>query len=314
MRVAVPRKFPFASEVGQPRPERAEPRLLPLNEPRPFGRAVSVSRGNLSATQDEDRNFAPPLAISAIDRPPAPAAARPIGSPFHLVLAGVVILAIGAVGGVAFLRFIGPAQESVTAALPAAATSPQADGKAGPVSPPASMPHPAAAAIIPSPPLARHAEAANAAPKSPQAGAAAVPAPASGHAPDRPTAIAAKTKAAAAATGLVRDHRAVSPSASDHRFGHTRIAARHAHPGPLREAGPLKPPPRSARSSALRQSERPSRSARSSGTASDQAASFARLMTQLTEPTKPADQSLSPPAAAAADPFAPRNANGSAPQ
>jgi hypothetical protein len=38
----------------------------------------------------------------------------------------------------------------------------------------------------------------------------------------------------------------------------------------------------------------------------DQAASFDRLMNQLTGPTRPADQSLSPPAAGAPDPFAQR--------
>jgi hypothetical protein len=328
MRGAVPRKFPFAGEVEQPRPDRAEPRLAPLNEPLPFRHPAGLSPSGLAVPRDEDRKVAAPLAISALDRPPVSAAARPMGSRFHLAIAGLLILAIGAVGGAAFLRFLGPAQEAVTAAPPAAAPSPQAGGTAGLVPPPAPTPYPAMAAAIPRPSLIPHAAGDNAAAKPPHVGPQATPVPpldraaaspmsVAGHATDRRPAIADAdaTRTAAAATDRAQDYRAARRSTANHRPAHPRTMARHAQSWPLREVKPGQPPSRSAQSSALRQAERPSRSAPPSATAPpDQAAAFDRLMEQLTEPTKPTDRALSPPAAGAPDPFAPRRADRSTPQ
>jgi hypothetical protein len=324
-----------AARSQKPRPERAEPRLLPQNAPLPFRRPAAANAGILSATREDEPPAPIPTKLLGVDRRPA-TSARPVRALPFLAVAGLVALAVTVLAGVGFLMFTAPAKETVAASGSNAAEAPPAYHEPGPTSPETTTSRAAAAAVIPRPTLAQQTVPDNAAPKSqsnvapsqpPAPPASAPPAPAAGPAerpvmatsgaaerPATATSGAAERPATATSGAAERpamatpatniatrsasttaqdaasDRRAVSPATSEHRHTHTRIVARHAHFHSAREA---------------RASEQQARSARfPTPRASEQAASFERLVTQLTQPGKPVDQSLSPPAPGAPDPFA----------
>ncbi len=301
----------------EPRPERAEPRLLPSNAPMPLRRPAAANPGILSATREDEPNLLMSPALAGADRRPVTAMSRPAGVFPYLVVAGLVDLAVGAFAGVRFLMLTMPSTEMAAAARGDAAVPPHANPEPEPTSPQATTSHPAAPAAIPSPPPAHPMAADNADAKSPgnvapassptpPSGAAPVsPAPASGHAASPATShAAAATKvaaqSAAAAGGSPSDHPAAPRPTGNHRSAHTRIAERRSHARSLPEMRSPAPHSRSASTLTSPQSE--------------PATSFDRLVTQLTEPAKPVDQSLTPPAPGAADPFAPRPSDGQSAQ
>ena len=325
MRGEILRNLSF-SRARAPQPDRTEPRLVPANAPLPFRRAPDQNPV-LSARLDDEPSL--PTANITADQRAVPAAARPAAPLRELALAGCVVLGVGIVAGAGFLLLPLPSTES------AGTTAPNAPGPL-PANPPAA-PTPSAAtpatatATIPGGSNAQHAAADHsAAPSPPVAAPALLPA-----APVRASPAVAAVAAAPAvksprtavpATGVsaappaakahpVPDKRAAALQTEMHRPAHVRRAVQHARLEAARDTRPSQPQSHSAQFPAARQplpsqpSERPARSARPSTSAgADQAASFDRLMNQLTGPARPAsaDQALSPPAADAPDPFAQR--------
>lgn len=186
----------------------------------------------------------------------------------------------------------GPQAPHPTAIDPAA--KPQA--AVAPAPPPAlptgapSAPHPAAldpaaksqAAVAPAPPPALPAS-------PPPAKAASVSDTATKAAAPTDSNVAAPSPSAT--TAPLPERAATNSSPALHRPVHSRAERRHPHQRSVHRARAPEPQSRSARTGA----ERP-----------DQAASFDRLMNQLTEPTSPRpapDRSLTPPAAGSPDPF-----------
>ncbi len=289
----------------EPRPERAEPRLLPANAPLPFRRPATANPGILSATREDEAKPMSP-ALSVADRRPAPATARPRRGLAYFAVAGLIAIAVSAAAGVGFVRFTAPSKETVAAVRRDAAEPPQADRQPWPISPEATPPHLAAPAAIPSPPLAQQAAAANVEPKSqdnaarallptlPSSAAPASAAPVSGRAVSPTAQAAAPTSVAPlpapAAGDSPPDHPAAPRPTGNHRAAHARTAERRIHSRSLSEVRSPEPHSRPAHSSTLPQAE--------------QATSFDRLVTRLTAPPAPVDEALTPPAPGAADPFA----------
>jgi hypothetical protein len=305
MRGGILHKPSFTARPQEPSRERAEPRLVPPDVLRPLRRSPIADPGVLSAPRDSEPTPLKSPAISPADRLPIAAARHPAGLLPYFALAGFATLAIGIVAGIWFLQPEAPAKNTVIVSGQAAAELPRANRAPGPISPEASRSAVIATSATPSVPGTKPPTANYAAPK-PQANAGqaappasldnkppALAAPLPGHGAGSPVAatnIAAPPPAHAKAKDSTGDHHTMSPATGYHRPVHARAEPRHAR---LRTArndrspAPLSP---SAQTATPRES--------------DQAASFDRLMTQLTEPNKPAGQSLTPPAAGAVDPFA----------
>jgi hypothetical protein len=339
----------------EPRPERAEPRLYPADAPLPFRRPAIGSATSLSASpEDEPESMISP-AVSALDRRPAPAARR-VGAVPYLAVAGLVVLAAGGVAGMRLLVPTPSGRVTAVAAADGAATPPQASGGSGAASPGTAASPPAVAVAIPSAPVAPHAAADSGTSKSPENVAPVIsprPSVSAAHAPaattsehiaDPASKAAATTKVAAEPTGPAKDtardsaaaRRTASPPTGAHRPARIRIAEPHAHVRDAREVRSGEPKSGSTRTAVARQSEGPSRSAQILAPRQvDQAASFDRLMNQLTESTKPAEQTrpaektqpgaqteqtrpaeqmLTPPAAGAPDPFSQHDSGEASPQ
>lgn len=377
MRSEVLRNLSLVKRPPEMQPDRAEPRLFPVSEPVPLRRPASPNLGDLSVTRAENRKPAVGLsAVSALDRPPASAAARPKLTLSSITLAGAVVLAVSAIGAAGLLRSIGPAKETGNAAPSTATIQPQVDSQSQPVAAPAPPPNPSALPAIPTPPPTKQATADTAvsrAPKSPNnvvPGAKPLPVsalPISAAAATRriaahPTSTGAPTNPLASPAPAAREaaqgHRGAIASSSDEHLAHPQIVARHIRLRPYHEARALDPPSpvvHQAESSkpepgTIHRSEAPKPAARvtrevraadrqshpaheirsqqpqprsteaAAPRQADQAASFARLMTQLTQPSSdakpaapaatPGASALTPPAAGAADPFAERGAGG----
>jgi hypothetical protein len=293
MRGGILRNRSLTARPRQPGPERAEPRLFSPNPPRPFPRPATANPAVLAATRDDRPNPSGPGAIPATDRRPVSA----VGNPNHLVyisLAGLVLFALAA-----FLWFSAPAGQTVATSLGTVSTPPPPVRLPEPI-PPEAAPPPSAAATSPGEADVPRPAAGAAAPSSPPAISSK---PASANLASLPASQAGAARVAAppsSAKNLAPDHPAASPPAGNHRAARIRAALPHPHLRAARDHRPPAPQPRSAQSPPQRES--------------DQAASFDRLVNQLTEPTKPGDpgptllapgsQSLTPPAPGAEDPFA----------
>ena len=338
----------------EPRPERAEPRLYPADAPLPFRRPAIDSAASLSASPEDEPASVMSPTVSALDRRPAPAARR-VGALTYLAVAGLVVLAAGGVAGVRLLVPTPSAPVTAAASIGDAATPPEAKGGPGPG--PGVATSPPAAVAIPGVPRVPPSAANNAAAKSqrdvvapvvrPQSSVSAAHAPAattSEHTAGPASKAAAATKVAAEPAGPAKDtardsapaHRAASPLIGAHRPARIRIAEPHAHVRTARDARTPESKSSSTRTTLARQPERPPRSAQISAPGQvDQAASFDRLMNQLTasakpaeqtrpaqksqpggqaEQTRPAEQMLTPPAAGAPDPFSQHNSGEASPQ
>jgi hypothetical protein len=288
----------------EPPAERTEPRLLPVNAPLLFRHPAAPDPGILFAAREDDPKPAMGPAPLVADRRPAAPASRPVRAlPFVVIAA---LIALGAAAGVGSLMFRAPSGETVSAPKGTVAEQRQTTTEPGPTPPEAATPHPAASAATPSLPPAQPAAdntetksqgnvAQAASPTTPSAPPPKSAAPAPGPASKAVTpqvAEAAKIAAQPApATGDSPGGRpAVRHSRGDHRPAHPRVAERHVLPRSRSEV--RLPAPRTLSTQSATQPQ------------PDQAASFGRLVTQLTAPTKSIDQSLSPPAPDAADPFA----------
>jgi hypothetical protein len=324
------------SRARPPRADRAEPRLLPPDAPLPFRRPGDQNPGILSTTPDDapPPPTAPAIFIADL-RPAAPR--RPAGSLRDLALAGCVVLGVGAVAGAGFMLLTPPSTESggsaahnapepappnppappassaaaataatATAAIPGAADAPPAGTRRSPAAPPA--------AAAPDLPPVAHPQSLPGRPSAAKAARAYSPVAKFPRTAVSATGVPAKPIAAEAHS--VPDNRTAVPPTEMRRPAHPRTVARHVRLEGARGNRGGEPQSRSARFAAARQplpprpSERPAGSARSSAPPqADQAASFDRLMNQLTGPGRlaaPTDQSLSPPAAGAPDPFGQR--------
>jgi hypothetical protein len=278
----------------EPGAERAEPRLLPPHLPRPFPRAVTANPGILSATRDDEPKPANSAAILAPARRPVAAVRHPATSLLFVALAGFVLVALAG-----FWWFAAPARKTVAATESSAPASAQAVLLPKPKSSEAPRPPPTTVAAIPVGPDKKPPAAGGAAPK-PQTEVAQpsppVPAkPASHHVaslPASPSGADVAAEAPSLAKSRAQDHHLISPPTGTHRAARIRTAPPQAHLRPSRDHRPPEAQFRATQPPPVRQSE--------------QAASFDRLLNQLTDPTKPGDQSLTPPAAGAEDPFAQR--------
>jgi hypothetical protein len=318
------------SRAHPPRRDRAEPRLLPANAPLPFRRPAdqdptsfsAIRNEGVSATRgDEPRPSPAPVIFTADQRPPPDVRhrARPLR---ELALAGCIVLGVGAVAGAGFLLLAPPQTDS---AGPTARNVSEPAASNSSASPTPSAPSSASAtAAIPNASDTQHGATghsaapspAGAAPEMPAAvrpeappnntSAKAMPAPSPAPKPAR-TAIAATHVAAeppAAKPHPAPDKRAAVPQIEARRPVHPRPAVRHVR----LEAAHETPPPQAkfdAAQSPPRPPERPAPTALSSTSPQmDQAASFDRLINQLTGPARPPDQALTPPAPGLPDPFA----------
>lgn len=316
MRDGVLRRLSFGPATGGPRPPREEPRLVPPDRPSPFPRPTNPDPEFGSGVADGEPGIVTLPTLRVADRSAAAPSRRAAGSLPFLAIAGCVAIAIVAIVGVGFLRFAAPENAAATA-------SGHDFSSATPVKtePATAPPAPAAAtSALPAAIPAQPAPVTAPAPKLPQDVATAPPPSPSGNAPsqdvaaaappspsgDGPSGRAASVSAAGektVSTAAARSLAAAPPvegaqSGAEHSAGHfspkisrtihTRAAARHIHLRSAHLARPPEPQPRPAPRS------------------SDQAASFDRLMGQLTGPAKPAGAVLTPPDAGAPDPFVAR--------
>ncbi len=327
MRGEILRNLSF-SRARPPQADRTEPRLVPANALLPFRRAPDQNPV-LSTRLDDEPSL--PVANITGDQRAVPAATRPAGPLRELALAGCIVLGVGIVAGAGFLLLPLPSTESADTTAPNSRGPSPANPPAAPTPSAAEATTATATATIPGGSNAQHAGADHsAAPAPPVAAPVSLPAAPVKESPAEAAVAAAPAvkspKTAVAATDVsaappaaeahpAPDKRAAAPQTEMHRPAHLRRAVRHARLEAARDTRPPQPQSHSAQFPAARRplpsqsSERPVRSARPSTSAgADQAASFDRLINQLTGPARPApaDQALSPPAADAPDPFAQR--------
>jgi hypothetical protein len=301
----------FSARPPEPKPERAEPRLVLPNAPRPLHRPPAADLSVLSATRyDEPKPLISP-AISPADRLPVAAARRPAGLLSLFAFAGFVALVVGGLAGIGFLQIAALTKHAVAVSGRDAA-QPPADHAPAPTPPEAGTSPPVATAAIPGAFAAKPPPVHDAAPKPQVAQAPQPVSPSSKPPPSVPPALAALARgqgsgslvSAAAATDstappppthakakdIAEDHQAMSPPTGYHRPVHARAEPRHVRLRAAHKGGSPAPQSPPAQLSTPGQP--------------DQAASFDRLVTQLTEPTKHGAQSLTPPPTGAPDPFA----------
>ena len=294
----------FTARPRNPKPERAEPRLVSPNAPRPLHRPTAGDPSVLSATRyDEPKPLISPT-IFPTDRLPVAAGSRPAGLLSLFAFAGLVALVVSGLAGIGFLQIAALTKHTVAVSGRDAA-GPQADQAPAPIPPEAVAP-PVATAAIPGASAPKPPPVHDAAPK-PQVAQAPPPAspgnkPLASASPGQGQGAGLSASAAAAtdmtppppthaqAKDATEDHQAMNRPAGYHRLVHARAEPRHAH---LRSAhSGRSPAPQSPSAQPSTPGQR------------DQTASFDRLVTQLTEPAKHADQSLTPPVTGAPDPFA----------
>jgi hypothetical protein len=283
------------SEPQELGPERAEPRLFPVNPAPPPSPPATANPGILSATRDDEPKPSNSAAILAPGRRPAAAVGRRARSLLYVALAGFAFVAVAG-----YLLFTAPPRTTVPASDSSASEPSQAVRIPEPIPHEAKTSLPAAPAVTSGGPDEKPAAAADATPKS--AGEADQPSPpvsaevSSGQPANPQSSLAGPAGVAAgppfSAKNIVEDHHATRPPNGNHRPDHARSAARHPHPRSAREPRRSELEPRPVQHSMAQQAE--------------QAASFDRLVNQLTQPTPPAGQSLTPPAPGTTDPFAQR--------
>ena len=305
MRCEMLPKLSLAARPPDTRPARQEPRLVPPKAPQPLRRSSNGNPSVVSTTGDDEKQFLMSPAVSPADRPPVAVGRRAAGLVPLFALAGFVALVVSCLAGIGVLHFGSPAKNNITISGREAA-GPQADRAPAPIPPEANASQPIATTAIPGVSDAKPPPAHDAAPQPrvaqtppPASPSSKPPTPAvltpgdgagSSNSATAATEIAAQPPTQTNAKNAAAAHHTVSLPTGYHRPPHARAEPRHAH---LRAAHKDRSPaPQSPAAQPSTSGQR------------DQAASFDRLVTQLTEPAKHTDQSLTPPPTGAPDPFA----------
>lgn len=158
------------SEPQELGPERAEPRLFPVNPAPPPSPPATANPGILSATRDDEPKPSNSAAILAPGRRPAAAVGRRARSLLYVALAGFAFVAVAG-----YLWFTAPPRTTVPASDSSASEPSQAVRIPEPIPHEAKTSLPAAPAVTPGGPDEKPAAAADATPKS--AGEADQPSP-----------------------------------------------------------------------------------------------------------------------------------------
>ena len=298
MRPGILRNPLFAARLRAPRPGRSEPRLLPRDVVQPVGPSP-VADGTSDALKNEKLTVPASPTAPRSSIAPAAAACIPVGTLLFLGLVGLIAVAISASFGAGFFLLAAPANEAIAASGRNPPHPPQGDLAPGPTALEAGSPP--VAEIAANRDLFPSGDVAQMPPNTVKEPLLPAPPGAASLALTVPTGQASSsaplpTNAAPGNATSKGDPVADSGSASSgyDRPAHARIAARHVHSRSAGDSRSAPSPSRFPRSLTPSQAER--------------AASFGQLLTHLTGKTRTSAETLTPPAAGTATPFAERAA------
>lgn len=285
LRVVRPRSAD--GQARQPGLKRVEPRLLPANPARSLVHSAIADPGILSAHRDDEPKPSNSAAPSAPGRLPVAAVGGPARSLRYAALAGFVLAALAG-----FLWFAVPGTKTASSG----GSAPDSRQVVRLPEPIPATPRTSASATASDTPGERDTKptaAVGAPPKAQDEVAQPAPSTAamspSGPATGPPVSPAGAADIAAESPAAAKSFAQGRPTTGNHRPDRSRTTARRTHPRFGGEPHTPRPHSRSVQHAPPRPAQ--------------QAASFDRLVNQLTEPTPPVGQSLTPPAAGASDPF-----------